>query len=293
MLKKMTDSANTEGQPPEKLKSDPGEPKDETSTMKNETADKKGEFSKENSIPQDKKTPSLEEKPSKSESKKDRKPKSEVEKLKDEITELKKKLTAKDQEIENQKSKYRYLQAEMENTRKHYLKQQDTMTLKTKVNTITRFTPLIDAFENAFETAKKQKKNDTISPECQIDNFMAGFEKLHDMLKDIFKSFNVVAIDKTGIAFNYNFHEVMMKVINDDIPEDTVVQIIQKGYKIKDQVIQPAKVIVSKHTPPPVVEKKAETVNKDNDQSTPEKENPSNSTEQKSDPSESVEKSEK
>ncbi|TFH30901.1 MAG: nucleotide exchange factor GrpE [Promethearchaeota archaeon] len=186
----------------------------------------------------------IEKSKEKSKKKPKEKPKSEIEKLQDEVKKL-------NEDLDKQQSKYRFLQAELENTRKYYIKQQDSLQLRTKVNTITAFTPLIDAFENAFTTAKKQKLNEIITPECQMDNFMVGFEKLYDMLKGIFKSYQVEAIEKTGIPFNYHFHEVMLKTINDDIPEDTVLNIIQKGYKIKDQVVNPAKVIVSKHSPPP------------------------------------------
>ncbi|MCF2141757.1 MAG: nucleotide exchange factor GrpE [Candidatus Lokiarchaeota archaeon] len=205
-------------------------------------------------------------------SKQKSKPKSEIDKLKEEIEKLKKQLKKKDQQIQNQLSKYRYLQAELENTRKHYIKQQDVVQLKTKVKTITAFTPLIDAFEKAFETAQKQKSNGNISPSNQMDNFMHGFQKLYDMLKRIFKSYHVEPIDKTGIPFDFNYHEVMMKVINDDLPEDTVINVIQKGYKIKDQVIQPAKVIVSKHSPPPAKkveskEKETEKIDNEKDES--------------------------
>ncbi|WP_457556825.1 nucleotide exchange factor GrpE [Candidatus Harpocratesius sp.] len=196
-------------------------------------------------------------------SKQKSKPKSEMDRLKEEIEKLKKQLKEKDQQFQNQISKYRYLQAELENTRKHYIKQQDVVQLKTKVKTITAFTPLIDAFEKAFETAQKQKSNGNLSPSNQMDNFLHGFQKLYDMLKRIFKSYHVEPIDQTGIPFDFNYHEVMMKVINDDLPEDTVINVIQKGYKIKDQVIQPAKVIVSKHSPPPPPPKKVESKEKE------------------------------
>ena len=187
------------------------------------------------------------------------KPKSETERLKEQIEQLKKQLKEKDTQIQDQKSKYRYLQAEMENTRKYFIKQQDVIRLKTRADTITAFTPLIDSFEKAFETAQNQKANGHIPVESKIDNFMQGFKKLYEMLNNIFRSFHVEPIDKTGVPFDFNLHEVMMKVVNDDIPEDTVVNVIQKGYKIKDQVIQPAKVIVSKHSPPPPAPKKEES----------------------------------
>ena len=58
----------------------------------------------------------------------------------------------------------------------------------------------------------------------------------------------------------------MMKISDDNSPEDTVKQILQKGYQRDGHVIRPAKVIISKQTPPPPPpkeEKKEEIVNEE------------------------------
>ena len=172
--------------------------------------------------------------------KKKEKPKTEIEKLQEKNKELGK-------QVSEEKTKYAFLQAELENTRKHYVKQQEWVRNRTKINTITSFTPLIDSFEMALNSKEKIVKND--DPNCQMDVFIDGFEKVYENLKTIFDKFGVKPIEETNVPLDYRQHETIMKIINDDVPEDTVLQIVAKGYKMNGEVIRPAKVVVSKKTP--------------------------------------------
>ena len=201
----------------------------------------------------------------KQDKKKKEKPKTEIEKLQEKNKDLEKQVT-------EEKNKFAFLQAEMENTRKHYIKQQEIAKKRTKINTITSFTPLIDSFEMALKSKEKIVKND--DQNCQMEIFIDGFEKVYDSLKLIFDKFGVKPIEETNIQSDYRQHEVIMRIINDQVPEDTVLQIVHKGYKMNGEVIRPAKVVVSKKTPivlpsEPVsekienVEKKQEDIKKD------------------------------
>ncbi len=172
--------------------------------------------------------------------KKKEKPKTEIEKLQEKKKELEK-------QVSEEKTKYAFLQAELENTRKHYIKQQEMAKKRTKINTITSFTPLIDSFEMALKSKDKIIKND--DPNCQMGIFIDGFEKVYESLKTIFDNFGVKPIEEINIPSNYKEHEVILKIINDDVLEDTVLQIVHKGYKMNGEVIRPAKVVVSKKTP--------------------------------------------
>ena len=172
--------------------------------------------------------------------KKKEKPKTEIEKLQEKVKKL-------DKQISEEKTKYAFLQAELENTRKHYIKQQEIARKRTKINTITSFTPLIDSFEMALKSKEKIVNNN--DPNCQMGIFIDGFEKLYENLKTIFDKFGVKPIEETKIPSNYKQHEVIMKIINDEVPEDTVLQIVSKGYKMNGEVIRPAKVVVSKKAP--------------------------------------------
>ncbi len=190
----------------------------------------------------------LENKNKDKEIKKEDKKKKEKPKKKSEIEILNDTIKEKNKEIEQHKNKFAFIQAELENMRKHYMKQQISNENNTKIKIITSFTPLIDSFEMAF----KIKENLSLKTDNnQLKNFIDGFQAIYDNIKNIFKNYKVTAIEDVNIPFDYKKHEVILKIINDDIEEDTVMQIVQKGYKMDNEVIRPAKVIVSKKTPPP------------------------------------------
>ena len=179
-----------------------------------------------------------------------------ISKLRDQLDHLEKLMQTKDKELTEQISKFAFLQAELENTRKHYIKQQELTRNRTKANVLTSFTPLIDSFEMAFKNHDTVIKG-TCSP--QLEKYIKGFEGISNQLSDIFESYQVKAIDTINIPFDYKEMEVLLRVLNDDLPENTVLQIVQKGYRMNGDVIRPAKVIVSKVTPPPVPEPAKET----------------------------------
>jgi molecular chaperone GrpE len=186
------------------------------------------------------------------EKKKETKPKTEVEILKEQIanlqTEHKKELEEKDKKISELNAKPAYLQAELENTRKYYIRQADMAKIQSQIKIITAFTPLIDSFEMALKSSGKL----TDDMKCEeVDTFVKGIENLNQTTLGIFNSIGVKVIDALNKPFDYKYHEVILKIINDDLEEDTVVQVVQKGYLLNGDVLRPAKVIVSKKTPPP------------------------------------------
>lgn len=190
------------------------------------------------------------EKSNQSGKKKDQKKKK---KKKKELT-LEEKYKQCQQEINKWKEKYIYLQAEMENSQKIGLKRIDAARYHSKVNTIKMFLPLVESFEGAILRLEKDPK---LSENNNQDKYLKGFYQVYNQYKQILKSAGVRPIDKTDVPLDYNEHEVMMKTNDEDKPEDTVVQIIQKGWYLGKNVLRPAKVIVSKKppTPEPEVEK--------------------------------------
>lgn len=180
--------------------------------------------------------------------------KSKVIKLRQQKDRLEKKLDKKEKELKEQKDKFEFLNAELENTRKHFLKQKQIDAFRTENKILTKFAPLIESFESAIELKQKIAAEHSE----QVERFIEGFEQIFKQLKDVFDYYKLKTIDQTEIEFDYRFHEVMMRAIDDNKPEDTVIQILQKGYERDGHVIRPAKVIVSQHTPPPPPPKEEE-----------------------------------
>ena len=184
--------------------------------------------------------------------KKKEKPLTEVEQLKLTVKKVKIKYKKRkgqfEEELEKQKEKYQYLQAELDNTRKHYIRKADISKMKAKMEIVAYFTPLLESFHLA-----KQTQETITTEECgeHVTEFMKGFTALDKSLQDIFTALKVKPIDENHVKFDYKIHEVMMRHETDEFPDNTVINILQKGYEIDGEVVKPAKVMVAKKPKPP------------------------------------------
>ena len=70
-------------------------------------------------------------------------------------------------------------------------------------------------------------------------------------LLNIFDRHGLKKIDPKGEKFDPNIHQAMFEVPDPEVPNGTVVQVVQAGYMIADRVLRPAMVGVSKGGPKP------------------------------------------
>lgn len=104
--------------------------------------------------------------------------------------------------------------------------------------TVELLLPLLDSFALATK-GKAWDEADT--------GFRAGFEMIRAQLDGIMKELGVEILDPTGHPFNPHDHEALSEVaVDDDSKDNTVVETIQPGYRMKDTVIRAARVIVGK-----------------------------------------------
>ncbi len=73
-----------------------------------------------------------------------------------------------------------------------------------------------------------------------------GVELVYKQLRDVLEKFGIKSFEAEGLPFNPARHDAMMQVVTDEVPENTVVQVIQDGYLYNDKVLRHAKVGVSK-----------------------------------------------
>lgn len=98
--------------------------------------------------------------------------------------------------------------------------------------------PTLDTFEQAIASAQQEPIN--------VKAMMDGVTMTFDMTTKALKDFGIEAIDPMGHAFDPDQHEAISAQPTSDHPENTVVQVVQKGYTIKDRILRPALVVVSK-----------------------------------------------
>jgi len=115
----------------------------------------------------------------------------------------------------------------------------DVVKQKTTERVIMDFLPVIDSFDMAMANTEAWNAVD--------QNWRVGVEYIYNQFKTTLGNYNVFAIDSVNAEFDPNLHEPMKTEDTDDASLDhKIAQIIQKGYKMGDKVIRPARVVVYK-----------------------------------------------
>ncbi len=113
---------------------------------------------------------------------------------------------------------------------------------------------LLSCFDNlsqAIALAPEDKSNF----DENLKNILVGVEMISNEIETILQRHHITKINPIGEKFDYNHHQAMFEVPNDDVEVGTVVQVAQPGYLLHDRLIRPAMVGVSK--------KKSSTVSKE------------------------------
>ena len=96
---------------------------------------------------------------------------------------------------------------------------------------------------NKWENFEKVINKDNVSDE--LKNYLVGFKMIYKNLCDILKKYGVEEINRVGQVFDPNLEQALL-VDNDPSKEDDIVlEVLLKGYKLKDRVIRPASVKIN------------------------------------------------
>ncbi len=102
---------------------------------------------------------------------------------------------------------------------------------------LSRFLTVIDSFNMAFSNKASWEKVDA--------NWRKGVEYIYSQMNGVFEEYGVKAIGEAGESFDPNIHESVDMVATENESEDhKVATVIQKGYKLGERVLRPAKVNV-------------------------------------------------
>lgn len=92
---------------------------------------------------------------------------------------------------------------------------------------------------------------DAAAEDPALKSFLDGVELTERELLNVLERHGVTRIDPIGARFDPNFHQAMYEVEKKDVPEGTVVDVMQGGYTIGDRCLRPALVAVAKGGPKP------------------------------------------
>lgn len=141
-------------------------------------------------------------------------------------------------ELANTKDSLLRKAAELENMRKRVQRERLQIFEEAKAGALEDFLPVNDDLMRTMQAAE----------ETELDeNFMKGLKLVADKFNDVLSKHGVQRIDESGVPFDVNLHDAMMKQPSSDkdMGSDMVLQVIESGYRIGDRTIRHAKVIVS------------------------------------------------
>ena len=102
---------------------------------------------------------------------------------------------------------------------------------------------VIDSMDFAAESAEKIEENGNDNE--YVKKIEEGIALTIEQFKKVMQKHGIELID-TKDGFNPHFHDAVMQVESDEHEEGEIVQLLQKGYKIKDRVLRPAMVSIAK-----------------------------------------------
>jgi molecular chaperone GrpE len=130
------------------------------------------------------------------------------------------------------------MQADMENLRKRLVREHEKSRLRTLEHFMSDLLPVRDSLERGLEAAS--------DPAATVEALTEGKALIMKMLAKAMGDHGLTTIDPVGETFDPEKHEAMTMLTSDQHPENTVIDVIEKGYQLHDRLIRPAKVVVSR-----------------------------------------------
>jgi molecular chaperone GrpE len=131
------------------------------------------------------------------------------------------------------------LQAEFENFRKRALRERQEAVQYGSQNLFKDLVSVVDNLERAIAHARESGGGDLAS-------FLQGVELVQRELLGIFEKNHVTEIEALGKPFDPSLHEAMAQVESGAVPPNTVIDVLQKGFQLRDRLVRPSRVIVAK-----------------------------------------------
>ena len=162
-----------------------------------------------------------------------------LEALSTELQTLKAEYESAQSELEKAKDQQLRLQAEFDNFRRRGLKEKQESQLYGHQNLIKELLPTVDNLDRAIEHTEQSGSE-------ELQQLLQGVELVRRELLGVLERFGVTRIEAEGAAFDPAIHEAMAQAPTADVAPNTVVSVMEKGYQLRDRMIRPARVVVSK-----------------------------------------------
>ena len=142
------------------------------------------------------------------------------------------------QEAADAKTAMLLMKADMENLRKRLVREHEKSRRRTLERFMSDLLPVRDSLERGLEAAA--------DPAATVEALREGKQLIMKMLTKVMGDHGLETIDPEGEAFDPEHHEAMTMLPSPNHDENTVLTVLEKGYKLHERLIRPAKVVVSR-----------------------------------------------
>ncbi len=127
--------------------------------------------------------------------------------------------------------------ADLENFRRRSQQEVDTFKKYAAEKVVLEFLPVLDSFKLALDSLSADTD--------EIQTIRKGFDLIMKQFTSALEKLNVTPIEALNCPFDPHCHQAISQQAKEGVAANTVVQEVQKGFKLHDKVIRPSLVIVS------------------------------------------------
>ena len=129
------------------------------------------------------------------------------------------------------------LQAELDNLRKRTLKDVESASRGSIERVFQEILPIMDSFELGVKVDTSTKEG--------VETFIEGQTATFKLFQSVLDKFLIETINPENMKYDPELHEVISMQDSDEIESGYIIEVIQKGYRLKNRLLRPARVIVS------------------------------------------------
>ncbi len=155
--------------------------------------------------------------------------------LEDELVKAKEDIDELQEENAKSQSRLKRLKADFSNYKRRQREQKDKLVLRTKRDLLQELIPVIDNFERAIDSSNTKK----------TDDLLEGINMIYKQLKQFLEQEDVKCLGEVGEEFDPNCHNAVAREESEQYKTDEIIEVLQTGYQIKDEIIRAAMVKVA------------------------------------------------
>jgi molecular chaperone GrpE len=157
--------------------------------------------------------------------------------VEDELAQMEKALMKAEEELVTHRDAMLRMQAEMDNLRKRLIRDLEKSRKFALEGVMKDLLQVRDSLELGLETD---------SESATAEQLREGQALTFKMLNKVLQDHDMELIDPVGEAFNPEFHQAMTVLPSEEFEDNSVMEVLQKGFKLHDRLIRPAMVVVSR-----------------------------------------------